>query len=184
MGCAAGWTNRIDATELSWHLEALWLPRRAATNWQTKCSKILLLTFHLPWRQLPFRGGGGARRRETQLSDGELLAPQTYGLAVTSVMNISVLSEVRWHVLAHTDTHRLRHRLPSLWTLLLSLLQKPQTFDLHTLTHAHTVACTSGLISTPDLVKFYSLVMTVQEEAKICLLSDRIVFVQLQQYLA
>lgn len=43
---------------------------------------------------------------ETQLSDGELLAVQTYGLAVTTVMNISVLSEVGWHVLPHQYTHK------------------------------------------------------------------------------
>lgn len=44
---------------------------------------------------------------ETQLSDGEPLAVQTYGLAVTAVMNISLLSEVRLqrHTHLHPPTH-------------------------------------------------------------------------------
>lgn len=40
---------------------------------------------------------------ETQLSDGEPLAVQTYGLAVTSVMNISALSEAGWHILSRNE---------------------------------------------------------------------------------
>lgn len=43
---------------------------------------------------------------ETQLSDGELLAVQTYGLAVTTVMNIFVLPEVGWHILLHKELQR------------------------------------------------------------------------------
>ncbi len=60
-----GWANHIDTAVPGWHFEAPWLSRRAGTNRQTKCGKIHPLAFRLPRWQLPFRGGGRARRRNS-----------------------------------------------------------------------------------------------------------------------
>lgn len=62
---------------------------------------------------------------ETQLSDGEPLAVQTYGLAVTTVMNISLLSEVGRHILFAADKHT----------------------HFYTLLHTHTVGFTIICVS-------------------------------------
>lgn len=83
-----GQANHIDTAVPSWHLEAPSLSQQAGKNRVTKWTKIHPLNFtslgDSSHSEAEVQHGG-----ETQLSDGQPLAVQTYGLAVTTVMNIS-----------------------------------------------------------------------------------------------
>lgn len=73
---------------------------------------------------------------------GEPLAVQTYGLAVTTVMNISALSELGWHILprkhTQTDFRRARADRRFHYHLLLLLACRHLALSRHT----HTPTCT------------------------------------------